>query len=353
MVYSDGTDAGTAPRLSVYFVLATDDVGQRLNGGSLITGVKDMDASDALPRNSDRRVSRRSFQRGVVGAAALGLASRGRVVAGAGPAPSTDDALKIWDLHCHLSGVDGESPEERAGQLLTFADRMGIERLVFFMGFPWSRDPSPADFRRENDQVLRAIRRWPDRTFGFAYLNPKYPDACLDELNRCVRDGPMVGVKLWVTVRCNDPRLDPIIERCAELGAVIFQHTWLKAGGNPPGESTPMDVAELAARHPKVPMICGHTGGDWELGIRAIRASERVSIGTGGSDPTAGLMEMATRELGPERVIYASDVGGRSFASQLAKVHGADLSLAAKRQIFGGNLRRMMQPILRTKGIDA
>ena len=64
-------------------------------------------------------------------------------------------------------------------------------------------------------------------------------------------------------------------------------------------------------------------------------------------------MEMATRELGPERVIYASDIGGRSLASQLAKVHGADLSLEAKRQIFGGNLRRMMRPILRAKGIEA
>ncbi len=73
-----------------------------------------MDASGALPRNSDRRVSRRCFHRRVVEAAALGLASRGRLVDGAGPAPSTEHALKIWDLHCHLSGVDGESPEERA-----------------------------------------------------------------------------------------------------------------------------------------------------------------------------------------------------------------------------------------------
>jgi len=43
-----------------------------------------------------------------------------------------------------------------------------------------------------------------------------------------------------------------------------------------------------------------------------------------GSDPTAGIVEMAVRELGAQRVMYGSDFTGRSFASQLAKVYGAD-----------------------------
>ena len=32
----------------------------------------------------------------------------------------------IWDLHVHISGVDGKTPEERMAQLITIADRMGI-----------------------------------------------------------------------------------------------------------------------------------------------------------------------------------------------------------------------------------
>jgi predicted TIM-barrel fold metal-dependent hydrolase len=59
---------------------------------------------------------------------------------------------------------------------------------------------------------------------------------------------------------------------------------------------------------------------------------------------------MAVRELGAERVIYGSDVGGRSFASQLAKVMGADIPASARELILGGNLRRLLTPILRTKG---
>jgi predicted TIM-barrel fold metal-dependent hydrolase len=229
---------------------------------------------------------------------------------------------------------------------------MRIERLVFFMGWPWAYDPTPDEFRRQNDQVLQALAHWHHRAFGFAYLNPKHVDDSLAELDRTVRDGPFVGIKLWVAQRASSENLDPIIRRAAELKAAIFQHTWFKVGGNEPGESSPADLADLARRHPDVPLICGHSGGDWERGIRAVRATKNVSIGTSGFDPTAGVIEMAVRELGPERIIYGSDIGGRSFASQLAKVQGADVPETAKRLILGGNLRRMLGPILKAKGVN-
>jgi predicted TIM-barrel fold metal-dependent hydrolase len=260
--------------------------------------------------------------------------------------------MRIWDLHCHLSGVAGNKPEERLERLIAIADRMGIERLCLYMGMTMTQDPSPARMRQENDEVLQAIARFPDRTFGFVYLNPRHVDESLVELERCVAKGPMVGVKLWVASRCNAPELDPILRRAAELKAVIFQHTWFKLAGNYAGESTPSDFVELAERHPAVPIICGHTGGDWERGIRAIRHLKNVYADLAGSDPVAGYTEMAVRELGAERVLYGSDAGGRSFASQLAKVHGANLPAAVKALILGENLRRLMQPILTAKGIS-
>ena len=236
-------------------------------------------------------------------------------------------------------------------QLLRYADRMGVERLVVYMGMRWSQDPSPADLRQQNDDVLQAISHWHDRAFGFVYLSANHVDSSLEELERCVARGPMVGVKLWVAKKCDDSQIDPIIRRATELNAVIFQHTWLKTDGNYPGESTPMDLAKMAMRHPKAKLICGHAGGDWERGIRAIRSQRHVPIGIGGSDPTAGFVEFAVRELGAERVIYGSDIGGRSFASQLAKVQGANISDRDKRLILGENLKRMLLPILRDKGI--
>jgi hypothetical protein len=260
------------------------------------------------------------------------------------------NASEIWDVHCHLSGVPGDTPEARLGKLLEYAERLGIARLCVFMGMEWSEDPSPEQMRRQNDEVLRAVRRFPDRAFGFVYLNPRHTQASLDELNRCVRDGPMVGVKLWVAQHCNRPELDPLVARATELKAIVYQHTWLKITGNLPGESIPAELAELVGRHPLATLICGHSGGDWERGLRVIRPRRNVFAELGGGDPAAGFTEMAVRELGAERVLYGSDAGGRSFASQLAKALGADISRAAKQLILGGNLRRLLAPILAQKG---
>jgi predicted TIM-barrel fold metal-dependent hydrolase len=219
------------------------------------------------------------------------------------------------------------------------------------MGWPFLADPTPEQFRKQNDDVLQALSHWHHRAFGFVYLNPRYLPESLAELDRCVRDGPMVGVKLWTALRCNAPELDAIVRRAAELKALVFQHTWLKAGGNMPGESTPMDLVELARRNPEVPLVCGHTGGDWERGVRAIRGQRNLYADLAGSDPTAGFTEMAVRELGPERVLYGSDAGGRSFASQLGKVLGAEIPEDARRLILGENLKRLLLPILEAKGM--
>jgi hypothetical protein len=197
--------------------------------------------------------------------------------------------------------------------------------------------------------------------------------ANIDKLNRLIADGPMVGMKIAGSDgTCSQPVYDPVFERAAQLKAGIYIQSWYKSGAGPispnagnvtvyppalPGglltqhESTPRDVVELASRRPETPLICGHSGGDWELGIRTVRAAKNVLIGISGSFPTRGFVEMAVRELGADRVIYGSDVPGRSFSSQLAKVYGAAISDAEKQQIFMGNLHRILTPILNAKGI--
>ncbi len=303
-------------------------------------------AGDSAVEYPDRgvRITRRTL---LAGAATVLAANAVKTLyaSEADPAPAEDT---IWDVHVHLAGVSG-SVEERVDQLLEYAGRVGIARLVLHMGTSFSRDPSPEELRAQNDDVLAAIAHAPGRVLGMVYLNPKHRQASLDELNRCVRDGPMIGIKLWIAIRCNQPELDPIVGRAVELRIPILQHAYDRVTENLPGESSCADVAELAARHPDASFICAHTGNDWERGIRMIRAAKNVCSEVSGSDPTAGFVEMAVRELGPERVIFGSDAGGRSFASQLAKVHSADLPEDARRLILGGNLRRLLHEALARK----
>jgi uncharacterized protein len=269
-------------------------------------------------------------------------------------AQQTARRFRIWDIHSHLHSVPGDTPEKRMEVLIRCADRLGIERLILSQGYSSNLHPQEGEIREENDRVMRAVGRFPDRAYGSVYLSPSFLEFSLREFDRCVRDGPMVGVgELEIDKRCNVPEMDAIVERAVSLKAPILQHTWLKLDGNEPGESSPYDLVELAKRHPEANFICAHTGGDWERGIRVIREAKNISAGIAGFDPTSGVVEMAVRELGPERVVYGSDVGGRSFASQVAKVIGADIPDAAKELVLGGNLRRLFTPILRAKGYQA
>jgi predicted TIM-barrel fold metal-dependent hydrolase len=177
-------------------------------------------------------------------------------------------------------------------------------------------------------------------------VNPHFEKESLAELDRCVRDGPMVGVKLWIAMVCSRPELDPIARRAGELRVPVLQHCYWRTEANLPDESNPADLAQLAARHPQVSFICAHTGNDWERGIRAIRSAKNVWAEISGCDPTAGMVEMAVRELGPQRVLYGSDAGGRSFASQLAKVYSADLPAQTKQWILRDNLKRLLAPAM-------
>ncbi len=274
---------------------------------------------------------------------------------GAAAAAAQESArrIRIWDVHSHLHSVPGDTPEKQMEFLVRLMDRHGMERIILSQGSSILH-PTMEQFREANDDVMRAVRRFPDRAYGSVYLSPKFPEFSLREFDRCVRDGPMIGVgELEVDMKCNTPESDAIVERAVAMQAPVLQHTWLKTGGDEANESTPEDLVELARRHPTANFICAHSGGNWEKGIRILRSSKNICAEMAGFDPTSGAVEMAVRELGAERVVYGSDVGGRSFASQLGKVMGADIPEPAKELILGGNLRRLFHPILQAKGYKA
>ena len=106
----------------------------------------------------------------------------------------------------------------------------------------------------------------------------------------------------------------------------------------------------MARRFPDVPLICGHSGGDWELGVRAVRRFRNVYIEFSGSDPHSGQVDFTVAEVGADRLVWGGHGPSRCYSTELAKVFDADLTLAQREKIFGGNLRRIAEPIFRKKG---
>lgn len=269
---------------------------------------------------------------------------------------------RIWDSyftpsHSH-PGRDGSSrliaDIERS---LPAIQKGKFEKLCYFahVGTGTTTDTEFEKTARSRPSViLKPLKRWPKLLMGMIQINANDVRTSLDALDRWLRDGPMLGVYFPGSgpgaLTCTHRNFTPLIERIAELKGVIMQHTWFKTGGKQgPGESTPSELAELAARFPEQKFLCAHAGGEWQRGIRAIRDSQNILVETSGFDSTAGFIEMAVRELGAERIVFGSHLPSRSLGTELGKIVGADISEGVKRQILGRNYRNLLRPILKTK----
>ena len=271
--------------------------------------------------------------------------------------------LRIWDTHFH--GMYSPQPVAQYEQNNFYVERMGIEHSICLdIGIVRStatQDNSLAETPQEAE--IRAIlERDKERLSGVTPIEPSHPEGSCAKMEKWIRNGPCIGIKYVAgnreRITCDHPNNDPIIRLAVELEAAIYIHTFTKVGGNPrrfdgatlPGESTPLQVAALARRFPDARMICGHSGGDWELAVRAIRDRPNVFLEFSGSDPHSGSVEYAVRELGVHRIVWGGHGPSRSYATELGKVFDAGLSRADQMKILGGNYREYAAPIFRRKG---
>ncbi|MBS0260665.1 MAG: amidohydrolase family protein [Planctomycetes bacterium] len=266
--------------------------------------------------------------------------------------------LRIWDGHYH--GFLGSDPLAQHAETMHYVERMGIERVFALeIGGSLEKPFAPTGIEAQQREILE---RDGHRVSGLVCVDPGEPEQSVEKMVNWIRQGPCVGIKYAGhgrhEFRVSHPKNDAIIRLAADLQAIIYVHTWLKVGGSPrtpggsnlSGEATPMDLVTLAKRFPDVPFICGHTGGDWELGIRAIQSQPNIFLEFAGSDPHSGAVDLAVRELGAERIVWGGHGPSRSYATELSKVLDADLTHEQRLQILGGNLRRIAGPIFKKKG---
>ena len=253
----------------------------------------------------------------------------------------------VLDFHTHpLDGIGPyqvNSPAEDAARIIESARRARVDRAcVFSLYRTMPREPSMDQCRQANDYALRLRDQAPEFFLPFAYATPTHPEASVREIQRCVSGEGMVGIKLWVALRATDPRLDPILAQAVELDVPVLQHAWRKTLGQLPGESRPADVADLARRHPQARIVMAHLNGINPRGLEAVADCPNVAVDTAGGDPESNMVELAARRLGPGRVVFGSDMPIRHFGISLAKVLGADLPMATRRDILWNNAARIL-----------
>ncbi|MFO7803010.1 MAG: TatD family hydrolase [Desulfovermiculus sp.] len=149
-----------------------------------------------------------------------------------------------------------------ADELIQTMDEQGVDRSVVF-GFPWRKEEH---FRQNNDYVLDAATRYPDRLVPLACLDATHHKAS-QETKRCLQAGARgIGELAFYSAGIDEEArkaLIPLAKLCAEAKALVCLHTNEPIGHAYPGKS-PMTLSQLYVllqATPDTSWILAHLGG--------------------------------------------------------------------------------------------
>lgn len=157
-----------------------------------------------------------------------------------------------------------------------------------------------------NDALAEMVRQYPGRIIGFCTVNPAAGDTAAQEIERCVKELGLVGVKLhpWLQAfSVTHPGMEGIMEVAGAFGVPVLFHD-----GTPP-YSSPLQIAWLAERYPKTVVVLGHSGlADlWRDAADAACQHSNIWLQPTAAPPQT--MRAAFQAAGPDRVLFGSDGG--------------------------------------------
>lgn len=260
--------------------------------------------------------------------------------------PENWRAMRKFDVHSHvMQGVHEPGADwSRVEALVEAAQILGIEKLCCSRPITGGALADIAEVRAANDSVLAAMNRYPELIFGFCFVQPGNGAAALEEIDRCLEAG-MLGIKLYNQYRYSDPIVYPVAEHCIERSIPMLGHsahlTDARALAAQPNTSDSLDFCQLSLRYPELMLILGHVngGGDWQWAIKGLRDCPQVFLDTSGSVLEHDTIEMAVRELGHQRLLFATDL---TMEGGVGKILAADLTDEQREDIFWRNLQRIL-----------
>lgn len=234
-------------------------------------------------------------------------------------------------------------------ETIAMMDAQGVDKSVIF-GFPWHT----ADFfKLNNDYILEAVRRHPDRLIGFCCLDPLHPEAAA-EVERCLSDGLSgVGELAFYTSGIDDTclrGLDPIMALAETFNRPVMLHTNEPVGHQYPGKSpnTLAQIYALVQRFPNNRILLAHWGGGlffYTLLKKEVRAAlKNVWFDTAASPYLyqPEIYRHALKLAGLDKVLLGSDYPLLKPSRYLKEMDSVTLSGPEKAAVCGLNAAKVL-----------
>jgi uncharacterized protein len=245
-----------------------------------------------------------------------------------------------FDAHQH--------PSDNLEKQLEIADRLGIEKIQISQpvtNFSGNEPEGPEEVRKNNDIIINAVKKYPDRFIGFFTLNPLYRNESIQEIKRCVDNG-LIGFKGYTQVKINDPVYYPVIEKLTELKMIVYMHTFTQLGmggyrmkydvGRFPNTTLAEDMVESARKYPQTIFHFAHIGGggDWEYQCKTLKQCPNIYVDTGGSNNEENIVDFAIKHLGEDRIFFGTD---GAYIHGVGRVLSSNATEDQKQKIFFDN----------------
>ena len=183
-----------------------------------------------------------------------------------------------------------------------------------------------------------------DGLLQWVVIDPRKPDT-FEQADEMLQLPKCVGIKIHPEehLYAVAEHGRPIFELAARHGTVVISHS---------GEqnSLPADLQRLADDFPEVSVILAHLGCGWDndltYQVRAIQASRHGNVfvdTSSGSSLVPRFIEWAVEQVGPERLLYGSDIPCNDSPMQRARINHAGIDEKAKRMILRENAVNLLK----------
>ncbi|HOP63724.1 MAG TPA: amidohydrolase family protein [Spirochaetota bacterium] len=192
--------------------------------------------------------------------------------------------------------------------------------------------------RPDNDAVASVIKKYPDKFYGWIFINPVTADP-LKEIERRLEDRSWIGVKahpFWHSYPLS--LLDETAAFCAEKNFPLIIHL---GGGRDNG-----DFRFLPERHAGLRIIYAHGGVPYFRGVREYcRDKSNVFMDLSSPYLDENLRRRAVDAAGPEKCLFGTDGpygyhdedGHYDHGVILSEIMRLPISSGAVDKILGGN----------------
>ena len=183
--------------------------------------------------------------------------------------PIYDCHVNVWNSDQYLPIYQKQLDRVRPGGLFPNSDADTLARELDAVARAIVFSPQYGDsigVQGSEETTADAVRRYPDKFVGFAYVDPRRSDY-MERLAHSVTVLGMKGVKfgpIYNAVGLDDPRLEPVYAFCQGNDLPLTLHMGTTFTHNSPIDfGRPLHVDRVARAYPDLKIVMAHMGHPW------------------------------------------------------------------------------------------